>query len=189
MFFKTKQINFSLSSLSTEVGWSLGWYPSKWPRCLLQRQPTAGTPPNSARLSETFRGLTYLSLPSRPPSHCHARPCWRNGWLNAGKTLRRVAAPSQQSRWPWPQGKEYHWMMSFRPLFWAFYVTYSKQEVTRIYKVYKVDPGLILVHLAKTQFPGNAKPQFENPKTQFENTKTQFETPKTSKYCKFYPHQ
>ena len=42
-----------------------------------------------------------------------------------------------------------------------------------------ISQGLFLSVLPKTQFPKNAKTQFENTKTQFENPKTQFENPKT----------
>ena len=40
--------------------------------------------------------------------------------------------------------------------------------------------------LLKTQFPKNAKTQFENAKTQFENPKTQFGNCKTFKNRQFY---
>ena len=46
--------------------------------------------------------------------------------------------------------------------------------------------GLFLSVLPKTQFPENAKTQFENAKTQFEKAKTQFGNCKTLKNRQFY---
>ena len=46
--------------------------------------------------------------------------------------------------------------------------------------------GLFLSVLPKTQFPKNAKTQFENAKTQFENPKTQFGNCKTLENRQFY---
>ena len=50
-------------------------------------------------------------------------------------------------------------------------------------KIYlqKTYQGLFLSVLPKTQFPENAKTQFENAKTQFENPKTQSGNCKTKK--------
>ena len=53
-------------------------------------------------------------------------------------------------------------------------------------RITEENQGLFLSVLPKTQFPKNAKTQFENAKTQFENPKTQFGNCKTLENRQFY---